>query len=271
MHAAPFDRLFPYRPPIIAMVHVPALPGTAASDLSPGAIVSTVEDQARLYEEAGFDAIIIENMHDTPYLRREVGPEIVATMTACARAATECIEIPVGVQILAGANRAALACAHASGASFIRAEGFAFASVADEGLLDEADAGALLRYRRAIDAEDVLILADVKKKHSSHAITADISLAETAQSCAFMRADGLVVTGESTGRETDLGDVEETRDATDLPVIVGSGVNESNIEQTLGLAHGVIVGSSIKRDGDWRNDPDPARCEALLRSAGRER
>ena len=272
MHASPYDRLFPHRetrPPIIAMVHAPAFPGAPACDMSPGAIVSTVEDQARLYEELGFDAIIIENMHDTPYLRREVGPEIVATMAACARAAGECVDIPVGVQVLAGANRAALACAHAGGAAFIRAEGFAFASVADEGLLDEADAGPLLRYRRTIGAEDVMIFADIKKKHSSHAITSDVSLAETARACEFMRADGLIVTGASTGAATDIEDVREARGACGLPILVGSGVDEANINATLAHAHGVIVGSAIKVDGDWRNAPDPERCETLLRAAGR--
>lgn len=268
-HSTTFERLFPNEPPIIAMIHAPALPGTPASDLSPGAIISEIEDQAKLYESAGFDAVMLENMHDTPYLRRDAGPEIVAMMAVCARAAVESVSLPVGVQILAGANRAALACAHAAGAAFIRTEGFAFASVADEGLIDEADAGALLRLRAAIDARDLLVLADIKKKHSSHAITADVSLAETARACEFMRADGLVVTGESTGRETAEADIREARDATDLPVLVGSGVTKENIRQTLELASGVIVGSSIKAGGDWRNDPDPARCESLILAAGR--
>jgi len=251
------------------MIHVPALPSTAASDLSPGAIISQVEDEARLLEEAGFDAVMIENMHDTPYLRRTVGPEIVACMSVCARAAAETIDIPVGIQILAGANRESMAAAHASGAAFVRVEGFAFASVADEGLLEEADAGPLLRYRRAIGAEDILIFADIKKKHSSHAITQDVSLAETAHACEFMRADRLIVTGESTGRVTSLDDVRDARSSTRLPVLVGSGVNEGNIARSLEIASGVIVGSSLKYDGNWRNSPDPARCEALLNAAGR--
>jgi predicted TIM-barrel enzyme len=39
-----------------------------------------------------------------------------------------------------------------------------FGHVADEGYFD-ACAGALLRYRRQIGAEDVLIFTDIKKKH----------------------------------------------------------------------------------------------------------
>jgi len=269
MHTSTFERVFPGSAPIIAMIHVPALPGTPASDLSPGAIISEIEDQARFYEDAGFDAIMIENMHDTPYLLREVGPEIVSMMAVCARAAVESVDIPVGIQILAGANRAAMSAAHAAGAAFIRAEGFAFAAVADEGLLHEADAASLLRHRKAIGAEDILIFADIKKKHSSHAITSDLSLADTAHACEFMRADGLIITGSSTGRETNPQDIKEARTATTLPVLVGSGVSPANIKATLASAHGVIVGSSIKVDGRWQNDPDPDRCQALLKAAGR--
>ena len=38
----------------------------------------------------------------------------------------------------------------------------------------EAAAGELLRYRRAIGATNVKVFCDIKKKHSSHAITAGI-------------------------------------------------------------------------------------------------
>ena len=54
--------------------------------------------------------------------------------------------------------------AKASGAEFIRAEGFVFSHVGDEGWVDSC-AGELLRYRRAINAEDIAIWTDIKKKH----------------------------------------------------------------------------------------------------------
>lgn len=54
--------------------------------------------------------------------------------------------------------------AKASGAEFIRAESFVFSHVADEGWMDSC-AGDLLRYRKMIDAESVMVLTDIKKKH----------------------------------------------------------------------------------------------------------
>ena len=51
---------------------------------------------------------------------------------------------PVGVQVLAAANQSALAVALAAELQFIRAEGFIFSHVADEGWVDGC-AGSLLR------------------------------------------------------------------------------------------------------------------------------
>lgn len=252
---------------IVAMVHVGALPGTPRHERPLDGIAAQAVREARLLANAGFDAIVLENMHDVPYLRREVGPEIVAGMTRVGRAVRDAVDVPLGVQVLAGANRAAVAVAQAIGASFVRAEGFVFAAVADEGLLEEADAGPLLRYRRAIGAEEVRILADVKKKHSAHAITADVDIVETAKACAFLGADGVIVTGSATGEAVDAAELRAVAAGGGLPVLVGSGVSADSVAGLLEHADGVIVGSWLKRDGKWFHEPDPARVEAFVRAA----
>ena len=78
---------------------------------------------------------MVENMHDVPYISGGVGPEITSAMTLVAAAVKLECDLPVGIQILAGADFEALAVAHVAGLDFIRAECFAFAHVADEGLL----------------------------------------------------------------------------------------------------------------------------------------
>ena len=157
------------RPAVIGMIHVGALPGTPQSSRAVTELAKAAAAEAGVLARGGVDAILIENMHDVPYLNRRVGPEITAAMTAVGVAVRQAASLPLGVQILAGANREALAVALAVGAQFVRCEGFVFAQVADEGLMGEADAGPLLRYRRWIGAEGVAVIADVKKKHSSHA------------------------------------------------------------------------------------------------------
>ncbi len=253
------------------MVHVGALPGTPHERAPLREVISQAADEAKLLIDAGFDGIIIENMHDAPYLRREVGPEIVSGMTAVGVAVRAVVadDKPLGVQILAGANRAALAVAHAIGAQFIRAEGFVFASVADEGLLDEADAGPLLRYRKILGADGVRgikVLADIKKKHSAHAITADIDVSESAKAAQFFGADGVIITGIATGQTIRINDLGAARVATTLPLIVGSGVTPESVKDLFAYADALIVGSWYKRDGQWSNPPDVNRARELVRA-----
>jgi membrane complex biogenesis BtpA family protein len=235
-----------------------------------GEIESAAIREAQQLAEAGFDAIMIENMHDAPYLCRSVGPEIVAAMASIGRAITREVQLPLGVQVLAGANREALAVAVAAGARFIRAEGFVFAHVADEGLI-QSDAGELLRYRRAIGAEQVLVLADIKKKHSSHAITADVPIGETAHAAEFFGADGLVITGAATGRPTDLDDLKAVAKASRLPRAVGSGLTAANLADYWPLADAFIVGSAIKHGSHWARPLDAVAARQFVEAARRLR
>lgn len=246
------------------MIHVGALPGTPAGHEPLAQIVKRAAREAKVYQSAGIHGLMIENMHDTPYLKGGVGPEITAAMTAVARAVKTEAPLPIGIQILAGANREALAVALAAGLDFIRAEGFTFAHVADEGLM-ESCAADLLRYRREIGAERVRVWADVKKKHSSHAITSDVGIGSTAHAVEFMRGDGVIVTGSFTGDAASLHELEEVKRAVSLPVLLGSGVTTENLGDFFSLADGFIVGSEFKTDGSWQSDPDPGRIRAFLR------
>jgi len=249
--------------PIIGMIHVGALPGTPANTQSVGAIVAQAVAEARLYREVGVDGIGIENMHDVPYLRGRVGPEIVAAMTLVGQAVKAESGLPVGIQILAGANVEALAVAQAAGLDFIRAEGYVFAHIADEGLL-QSSAAELLRYRRQIGAEHVQVWADVKKKHAAHAITADVSVSAMAEAAEFMRADAVIVTGAVTGDPPLLADVREVKARCRLPVVLGSGVDVNNLAAFYPEAEAFIIGSHFKVDGHWANPVDARRVEAFM-------
>jgi membrane complex biogenesis BtpA family protein len=259
------NSLFTSSRPVIGVIHVGALPGTPRNNQSVSDLVKTSNNEAKLYREEGVDGIIIENMHDVPYLRGEAGPEIVAAMTAIGKEVKVAANLPVGIQILAGANIEAMAVAHAAGLDFIRAEGYAYAHVADEGLI-ESSAARLMRYRKMIGAESVQVWADVKKKHASHAITADVSLGETAETVEFMGADCVIVTGSVTGKPPSLEDVREAKTHCGLPVVLGSGISESNIAEFYADADGFIIGTSFKEDGQWARSVDVSRVRRFMRT-----
>src|SRR5439155_433768 len=98
---------------LVGMIHVDALPGTPAHRLGLEEIAARAVAEARLYREAGFHGIAIENMHDRPYLKGRVGPEVVAAMTLIGLEVRRAVPLPLGVQVLAGANLEALAAADA--------------------------------------------------------------------------------------------------------------------------------------------------------------
>jgi len=247
---------------LIGAVHVGALPGTPRASLDVAGIVEMAVADAKAYADAGLDAVIVENMHDRPYLRGAAGPEIVAAMTLVTAAVRDAVRVPVGVQILAAADREAVAVAYTAGASFVRVECFAFAHVGDEGI-HQSNAGELLRYRKAIGAESVRVLADVKKKHSAHALTADVDIATAAHAAEFFLADGVIVTGIASGVPAAPDDVVSVAAAVHVPVLVGSGITAGNIA-SFDAADGFIVGTSLKRDGNWTQPVDPARARALV-------
>ena len=244
------------------MIHTGATPGTPLNVMNPGEIVAKALSEAEIYVSGGVDALMIENMHDVPYIKRNPGPEVTALMTRIATEIKKRFDLPLGMQILAGANKQALAAALISGADFIRAEGFVFGHLADEGYMD-ADAPELLRYRKQIGAVHIAVFTDIKKKHSSHALTADVDLEQTAHAAKFFLSDGLIITGSATGHSANPGDVKAVKKA-GLPVLIGSGITADNLKDFYHLADGFIIGSYFKQNGFWSNPLDAGRIRQLV-------
>lgn len=249
--------------PVIAMIHVDALPGTPRHTKSIEQIKDRALRDAEIYLNEGVNILMLENMHDIPYMKNSVGPEITASMAIIGASVKKEFQVPCGIQILAGANREALACAYAAGFDFIRAEGFVFGHLADEGYID-ACAGELLRYRKQIGAETIKIFTDIKKKHSSHAVSVDVSIVETASAAEFFLSDGLIITGQATAKEAQKEEIIQIRNTTQLPVLVGSGVNIDNLHEFLPLVDGMIVGSAFKEKGLWSQPVSSCRVRKFM-------
>jgi membrane complex biogenesis BtpA family protein len=239
--------------------------GTPRSSNSVNELVSKACKEAETYLKHDIDGILVENMHDVPYVQsRHFSPETVAVMTRICLEIKRIVpgDLPCGVQVLATGNKEALAIAQACSFHFIRAEGFVFGHVADEGFTD-ANAGVTLRYRKNIHADNLLVFADIKKKHSSHAITSDVSLTETAKAAEFFLADGLILTGTATGCPANAGELQQVRKCSSLPVLVGSGVTVDNLTDYM-TADGVIVGSHFKKGGKWDGELDEERVRMFM-------
>jgi len=248
---------------IIGCIHVLPLPGSPRYEGNMNRIIKKAIDEAKIYSKFPLAGIIVENMHDVPYNRGFAAPETISAMSVVCSEIRSVTKLPLGIQILAGAAIESLAVAVACDFQFLRMEGFSFAHVADEGIIQSC-AAKLLRKRSELRANHIKIFADIKKKHSSHAITADISIGNTAHTCEFMNADGVIVTGGFTGEAPSIKDVKEAEENTKLPVIIGSGITAENYHIYKNNADAFIVGSYFKKGGYWKNALDEERIKKIF-------
>jgi hypothetical protein len=254
--------LFGTAKPVIAMAHLPALPGTPRYDEETGldAIVARVHRDIEHLRDGGVDSILFCNEDDRPYALR-VGDEVVAAMT---RVVVECrpSDLPFGVDLMWD-GQAALAVANATGATFIR-EVITGAYESDMGLWSP-DAAQLFRYRRMIGASGVRVFMNITPEFASPLGTR--SVADRARSVAVSSlADGLLIAGPMAGAEPDFAWVEEAKRAVgdEVPVLLNTGARPDNIERFLEVADGVIVGSTLKVDGYTWNPVDPERVAKFM-------
>ena len=261
-----FRKIFPgASKSLIAMAHLPALPGTPLYDAAAGmdGVVASVRRDVEILVDAGFDAVMFCNENDRPY-QLEAGLESAAAM---ARVVTECRPdaVPFGVDFLWDA-RCALAVAAATGAAFIR-EVATGVWESDMGLL-APDAAHLLRERRRIDADEVAVFMNITPEFASgigHREPADVAASTTVSSL----ADVILVSGKMAGAIPDVATIAAVRQAVpaDVPVLLNTGAKAETIGQYLTHADGCIVGSSLKVDGYTWNPVDPERAKRFVDAA----
>ncbi len=151
--------------PIIAMLHVPALPGSPRNELDFDAIVDWVLRDADTLASSGVDALIVENFGDVPFYPRHVPRHTVAFMTAIGREVARGFRLPIGINVLRNDAESAIAVASAVPAEFIRVNVHTGARLTDQGLI-EGMAHEALRHRKLLGS-NVKIFADVNVKHST--------------------------------------------------------------------------------------------------------
>jgi uncharacterized protein len=250
---------------VVGVVHSKPLPGSPhyRGESMEKVYRYAVEEGLR-YAEGGVDGLIVENHWDIPFAKPDdIGFETAAAMATMVDRVSREVGIPLGVNVLANGVECALAVAMSTDAVFVRANQWVNAYVANEGFVEGA-ASKATRYRAMIHAEDVKVFADVHVKHGSHAIVADRSLEEQTRDAEFFDADVLIATGQRTGGEPDLRQLEVVKEVADLPVLVGSGVTEGNAERILSIADGAIVASSLKEDGNWWSPVSIDRVRRLI-------
>lgn len=254
--------LFGSAQPIIAMAHLPALPGTPRYDAAGGvdAMVEKLGEDLRHLLDGGVDAVLFCNEDDRPY---RFAADLVDAATM-ARVVTELRpdDRPFGVDYLWD-PRAALAVAKATGASFLR-EVVTGVYESDMGLW-ATDPAELYRERAAWDGEDIRVLANVTPEFASP--LGDRSVGARARSAVISSLiDAVLIAGPMAGAQPSIELLREAKEAVgpEVPVLLNTGAKPDNIAEFLQVADGAVVGSALKVDGHTWSPVDPERVKRFM-------
>jgi membrane complex biogenesis BtpA family protein len=258
-------------PRLVGVVHLPPLPGSPRGPRDGRAamneLITAVQDDAHALGDAGFEAVILENFGDAPFMPGAVEPITIATMAVLARAAQQAAPaLQLGVNVLRNDASAATAIAIAAGASFVRINVHVGAAVTDQGII-EGSAHRTARERRAWGGEGVALWTDVDVKHARPLGARPLDEV-THDLVGRGLSDAVLVTGVATGASVD-GETLQTvaRAAGSTPVYVASGAVAADLERLASLgAHGVIVGSTLRADGRAGGPIDRGAADRFARA-----
>ncbi|MGI9334021.1 MAG: BtpA/SgcQ family protein [Gammaproteobacteria bacterium] len=248
--------------PVIAMAHLPPLPGAPLYDADGGidAIVECVGRDLEALQAGGVDCIMFGNEGDRPYLL-EASPEGLAAMASVVATLKGVLAVPFGVNYLWDPV-ASVALAVATGAAFAR-EIFTGVYDSDMGLL-QPDAAKAMRLRHNLGRGDLKLLFNINAEFA--APLGGRPVEARARSAVFSSlADAVLVSGPMTGQAVNQSDLRRVKEAVgDTPVFANTGCTIDNIADILSIADGCVVGTHFKIGGDTWNAVDRSRVERFM-------
>ncbi len=260
------ETLFGRTQPVIAMVHLPPLPGRPLYKRQEGmsAIIDSLRRDLDILQDSGIDGLLFCNEGDRPYTF-QIEPAGIAAMAAAIGELRPHLRLPYGVDMLWD-PLAALSVANAVRASFIR-EVFTGVYDSDMGLW-QPDVAKVQDYRSKIGAENIRLFFNIEPEFArplSPRPVGDVARSVVVSSL----ADAILISGQMAGAEANLEHIQEARQALSAsklstPVLANTGVRIETVRTTLAVADGVIVGTGLKRDGYTWNPVDPDRVRRFM-------
>lgn len=236
-----FKELFKAQKPLIGMIHLPPLHGYPNH---PGmkSVLKKASKDLKTLVKAGFQGALVENDNDQPH-QINVSAGIIESFTEIMTKLLRETEIPLGMEIIYD-MLATVKVACQVKADFVRLDVFVDNVRTKWGKIP-AQAEELVALKKKVHYEDLLFLTDIQVKHAK--MIDKKTIEQSAEEAVQTKSDGLIVTGSWTGIAPSLHDCRVVkRVAGDLPVLIGSGLNHSNIARLWPVIDGAIVGTSIK-------------------------
>ena len=256
------NETFGVKKPVIAMLHLSALPGDPGFNQNEGmnAVIKRAARELTALQGGGVDAVMFSNEFSLPYLTKT---EPITSM-AMARVIGELrrdIDVPFGVNVLWD-GVASIDLAASTGAKFVR-EIFTGVYASDFGLWNTS-VGEAARHRARIGASDVKLLFNIVPESAKY--LADRDIEDVTKTTVFATLpDALCVSGLTAGAATDSQVLTRVKaSAGNVPVIVNTGMRAENATEQLSIADGAVVGTFFKKDGVFENEADESRVKELM-------
>jgi len=247
------------------MIHLHALPGAPGFAGSVASVESAALRDLDALVSGGADGVMMENFCDVPFFKGRVPAETVASMTRIAAKVCENTTLPIGINVLRNDALSAIAIASAVGAAYVRINVLSGSAITDQGII-EGQAAEVLRYRQALGASHIKLMADVRVKHA--APLAERLLEDEVEELVLRAgADAVIASGAGTGKPTDMDHLARVKQAAgNAPVFVGSGVSVSTAKALSQHADGLIVGTAIKEGGRVDAPVDADRVRKIMQA-----
>ncbi|WP_422747544.1 BtpA/SgcQ family protein [Mycobacterium sp. WMMD1722] len=256
------DEVFGVRKPVIAMLHLAALPGDPGFDSAAGirAVVDRAKEELTALRDGGVDGVMISNEFSLPYLTK-TEPITAITMARIIGELLDELTLPYGVNVLWD-GRASIDLAVATGAQWVR-EIFTGVYASDFGLWD-TNVGEVARHRHRVGGDAVKLLFNIVPESATYLAERDLE-SITKTTVFATRPDAICVSGLTAGSSTDSQALALVkRSAGPVPVFVNTGVRAENAAEQLAIADGAIVGTYFKQDGVFENRAVTPRVRELM-------
>ncbi len=248
---------------IFGVVHLKSLPGSPSNNLDLERIIELAQYDVDNLSKGGVQGIIIENFGDTPFVKDNISKRTLASFTKVVENLKIEDSIEVGINVLRNDGIAALSIAEATNSAFVRINVLNNTMYTDQGII-EGNSHEIMQFKKLLKYK-INIYADVFVKHAVPPIGSKIEN-HTIELLERAGADVVIVTGDGTGKEIDLDDLQKVRNLVpDGKLAIGSGVNAENISLYKNLADILIVGTSFKEGNNVNNKVDINKVEDLVK------
>ncbi len=255
------SKIFAQPKPIIGMVHLPPSPGQLQSreQLDLTELISKVKKDLDALQSGGVDGLLFCNESDLPYTIK-VGHEVSAWTAFLIGSIYPHLDRPFGVNLLWDPI-ASIETAAAVGAHFVR-EVMSGSFFSEMGVL-QPDPAEIARTRTRLRAENIALFTNIVPEFAT--AQGDRTVQQRAKAAAYFGFDALLVSGPIAGIPFAVQDLKDAKsNSGNVPVFANTGVNQSNVVETLKMCDGAIVGSSLKFEGKTFAPVDTSRVKDFM-------